>query len=123
MSDRKIESSTPYVDRLTKLIPAEFVAAYLAIYNLILTQSEMSDGTKADVLAIVATILFCSLPFYLWLVLRVNSFPQIVASMISLIVWVLSLGVILSGSSWYLPIYSTIAIILWTTLSPLLVRS
>jgi hypothetical protein len=38
-SDRQIEASTPYVDKISKMIPAEFVGAYTAIHNIIESNS------------------------------------------------------------------------------------
>lgn len=122
MSDRQIEQSTPYVDRLTKLIPAEFVAAYLAIHTLVTNQPNMPEDTQFYALLITGLILLVAQPVFLVKSLGVTSLSQNVVSAASLVIWIVSLGGVLDNYDWYLPAYSAISIILWTLLSPLLVR-
>ena len=119
MSDRQITDTTKYVDSLVKLIPSEFVATYLAIHTA--TSSIEDEGRQFSVLVFSAIFLLIVLPVYFYKTLKVINVPQIAASWFSLLIWIISLGGILEVYSWYLPIYSTIAIILWTLISPSLV--
>ncbi len=122
MSDRAITKSASYSDKLVRLVPAEFVAAYLAIHNLLRTNQQLSDQEIFNILVVSSLIMLAIQPFYLYLAVSVTSKWQIVISEISLVIWIISMGGILETYSWYLPLYSSVAIILWTLSSPLLVR-
>ena len=120
MPPRQPQTSSSYADRLKQLIPAEFIAAYLAIFNLI-TSNIREDALICKILVFCAIILLIILPLYLYFVKGVNSVKEISGSCISLVIWVISIGKILEGTSWYQPVYASVAIILWTLVSPLLV--
>lgn len=120
MSDRQITTSTSYSDSLIKLIPSEFIAAYLAIHNTVIS-TELPEEKIHYVLLVCSAILLLCQPFYLNKTLKVSNISQIVVSCICFVVWAISLGGILDFYEWYVPVYSTLAIILWTMVSPLLV--
>jgi hypothetical protein len=120
MSDRQITDTTSYSDSLIKLIPSEFIAAYLAIHNTVIS-TELPEEKIHYILLVCGAILLLFQPFYLSKALNVKNISQIIMSSICFIVWVISLGGVLDFYEWYVPVYSTLAIILWTTISPLLV--
>ena len=120
MSERAITEASSYTDRILKLVPAEFVAAYLAIHNAI-ASTEMDEGRQFEVSLASSLLLLAILPFYSDRILGIRSKRQNVAAAISFMIWVISLGGVLESFAWYLPVYSTIAIIIWTLAAPLLV--
>lgn len=120
MSDRQITDTTKYVDSLVKVIPSEFIAAYLAIHTAVISGIE-NEARQFGVLSFVAVLLLLVLPFYFFKTLNITNISQIIVSCASFLIWVVSLGGILEKYSWYLPVYSTVAIILWTLISPSLV--
>lgn len=120
-----VDSNNPtpiakYSDRLLKLIPAEFLAAFLAINSATL-QSSGSDAFKTSVLQWSALILLFVIPLYMRIALGITSKKRIAASMVSFIIWVTSFQYVLTAYVFYDPLYSTIAIIIWTLASPILV--
>lgn len=124
-SDRQIEASTPYVDKISKMIPAEFVGAYTAIHNIIESNSGLgaSDpGYYSNIHVIVGIILLLIMPFYMFKILNVKNIAQTTGTMIAFIIWAISIGGIFYETSWYYPYYSTIAIIIWTLISPMVVQ-
>jgi hypothetical protein len=116
--DRQVSRSNEYVDKLTKLIPSDIVAAYLAIRNA--AMSSDNQQIAFNVMVISAAILTVLAYFYLGRV-GVRSPPQRIVTCLSFVVWALSLGGILETYTWYSTLYSTVAIIIWTLMAPVLV--
>lgn len=115
---RNISKTNTYADKLFKLIPAEWVSAYIAIKGIL--DSEPTATHAIYYLTVVA--LFILLPFYLRYVAGVKTSSQIVVTMFSFVVWVISLGGDYVGSiSWYQPCYGSILLILWTLAIPILI--
>jgi cation transport ATPase len=121
MHSRSITENSSYLDKLVNLIPTEFVAAYLAIHNTVLTAIPEED-TQTLTLLISGSILAITIPFYFVYSIQIRNKRQIVVSSLSFLIWVVSLGGILESFNWYYPVYSTIAIILWTLISPQMVQ-
>lgn len=121
MTNREIDSGSTYADRLIKVIPGEFVAAFLAI-NSAIRSSSLPEEQWHGTLLVSGLILLILLPVYSRLVLHIGSKKQIVASMISFVIWITSMQDVLTATGWYHHIYSTIAIIVWTLASPILVK-
>jgi len=121
MSERQITKASSYTDRILKLVPAEFIAAYLAIHNAA-ASTELDEGRKFYIYLVSSLILFVILPVYSWLVLQITSVRQTIASCVSFVIWVVSMGGLLETYAWYLPLYATIAIIIWTVAAPLAVK-
>jgi hypothetical protein len=106
-----VSRTRTYMDKLVRLIPAEWVSAYLTIKGIL-------DSTTSDVRMVywlVIVILLILLPFYLWRVLAIKSKTQIAVTTTSFVVWVFSLGGDHVGAfSWYEPYQGSITLILWT---------
>ena len=107
-----------YKSRLLKYIPAEIVAAFVTIEGII------KSVTQAPVFVYwtVFFVLLVLTPFYVW---RVSSEPdkppataQIVVAAIAFFVWVFALGGPFSSLGWYMPLYGSILLVLYTVAIP-----
>ncbi|MBN1508347.1 MAG: hypothetical protein JW955_15975 [Sedimentisphaerales bacterium] len=115
---RNISSANTYTDKLIKLIPAEWVSAYIAIKGIL---DSAQDVTHAMYWA-TFLILLVGLPFYLRRVLDIKAKKQIAVTTVSFIVWVFSLGGEHVGAiEWYAPYQGSILLILWTLAVPIFV--
>jgi hypothetical protein len=114
---RAISPTSTYMDKLVKLIPAEWVSAYVAIKGIL-------DSTPSDVRIMywaIIVVLLILLPLYLRRVLRVASKMQIFVTTASFVIWVFSLGGDHVGAlSWYEPYQGSVVLILWTLAVPIL---
>jgi hypothetical protein len=107
-----------YLTRLMKYIPGEIVAGFLLINTLI--------DSAADVATVVPWIVFfvflVGTPLYTW---RVTNEPgkslaktDIVVATIAFAIWVFALGGPFSELGWYLPVYGSILLIIYTLAIP-----
>ena len=109
---REIVSTHSYADKLIRLIPTEIVAAYLAIQNLAIGWPDQRDV----ILIVAAAVLVLVIPCYLRRLHSVKSNQQIAITMISFLVWVFSVSI--PYIKWIAPLWSTVVIILWTVIVP-----
>jgi len=114
---QEITPQSTYSDRLTRIIPAELIAAFIAIDGI------TSVDPEARPLALwVSTIaLTLAVPFYLWFVHQVRNAIQLIISAFSFVVWVFSIGgpFLTDVTLWYRPVWGSVALILWTTVVPI----
>ena len=110
---RAITSENDYRTKLLKLIPAEIVAAYLSIDNII-----PEGAGRAWLLTGSSLVLFIILPFYLHLVFKVTNRWQRVVTMGSFLVWVYSLGGPFNEWDYYNRPLAAVILILWTLMLP-----
>jgi hypothetical protein len=82
----------PYVNKLLKLIPADIIAVYLTVFNLIQAYQRSDGGSNDTFQWIVFGIILVITPFYLRLIAKVESMLQIVFCVISFCIWVFSIG-------------------------------
>ncbi len=111
---RAITKENDYRTKLLKLIPAEIVAAYLSIDNII-----PEGGNRAWLLTGASLVLLMVLPFYLRVILKVVSFGQIAATMVTFIIWVYSLGGPFNEWDYFNKPLAAVILILWTAILPL----
>jgi hypothetical protein len=109
----------PWYSTIIKLIPAEIISVYFAVFNLIKVNKQRPDNN--DILQLIVFGLFLIItPFYLNRIARIESAKQITFCSIAFMLWVLSLGgpvegVSISGystqflGSILLPIYTLLA--------------
>ena len=103
-----------YLDRLVQLIPAEIVAAYLAVQGLVATR----DAVRDQILEVSFVCLLLVLPFYLWRLHGVRSRLNILLTMGSFVVWTFVVSIPVY-TRWSLdPVWGSVALILWTTVIP-----
>jgi hypothetical protein len=86
----------PYVSKIIKLIPADIISVYLAVFNIVKSNSQNADGNSTLQWIVFGLILVIT-PFYLKKVAQINTSKQIMFCTISFIVWVFSLGGPLDG--------------------------
>ncbi len=112
---RTIEQTNTYTEKLVKLIPTEWVSAYVAIKGIL---DSVRGPHLAYYMAILALLVL--LPLYLRRVLHVQAVNQIAMTMGSFVVWVFSLGGDHVGTIWwYEPYQGSIGLILWTLVIPI----
>jgi hypothetical protein len=79
----------PFLERLVKLVPADVISVYLAVFTVINNQAKGNiDALQWIVFAVVAVVL----PFYLQKLGKVKSTKQIIICEISFLIWVFSMG-------------------------------
>jgi hypothetical protein len=108
-----------YITKLLKYIPAEIVAAFLFIDGLIKSLSQPS----AVVFWIVFIVLLILTPLYMWRVTTEPDKPAAVAQIIiatfGFFVWVFAIGGPFSTLGWYLPVYGSILLVVYTLVIPI----
>jgi len=115
---REIKTNEEFKSRLLQLIPSEIVAAYMVLQGMI-----PQDEGKWGIL-IVSVVLLILTPFYLKIMEKIKGNLQIIASTLSFVVWVYSLG---GGPFAYWGLYeswiASIVLVLWTLIIPLFVKT
>ena len=120
--DRTSSSNESYVDRLVRLIPAEVVAAYVAVQGLVAGFDTQVAANRA--LEVTACGLLVVLPLFAWRVQGVRSVLQIILAMGSFVVWAAAVsagiytGDLSTGSLKQDRVWTSIVLVLWTTLVP-----
>lgn len=124
---RTVNRADNYMSRVLKYIPSEIVMAYISIDGVLRTcynpglWAERQMLTK--VLWIVAAILTVLTPLWLWRVMGVRRFSQLLVSTISVPVWLFALGGPFSMLDWYRPALGAVALPLYTLILPIISRS
>lgn len=113
-----------YVSRIIKLIPAEIVSIYIAVFNLI--KSSKANPSGSEILQwIVFVLMLVITPFYLKKAAKIRATKQIVFCTLSFVFWVFSLGGPLDGKTIggftpqflgaiFLPIYTLLIPLVYT---------
>lgn len=105
-----------YISKIIKLIPAEIVSVYLAVFNIADSNRQQPDGNNGLQWTVFLLILFIT-PFYLKKIAGITGTKQIIFCTLSFVVWVFSMGgpmkdVLIWGNSMqflgavFLPIYT-----------------
>lgn len=106
-----------YISKIIKLVPAEIISVYLAVFNLI--ESTGNEAGNRNLQWIVFLLIAAITPFYLKKIGRITGTWQILFCTFSFMVWVLSMGgplkdVLIGGytiqflGAVFLPIYTLI---------------
>lgn len=117
---RQVSLNTSYTDRLVKLLPIEFVTAYVAI-----TQASQSSDILQPILLCTTTFFIILIPIYLIFIQHINSIFQIIITTLSFVVWSYSLGDAFRFGPWittnlYDETIASVLLILWTSIVPIL---
>jgi hypothetical protein len=111
---RAIEQENSFLQVLLKLIPSEVIAVFIFI-----------QGVMPRVLLphlVVALLLVCITPVYLYWAGGVRSRTQLAISTLSLVVWVYAMGVgplRFVRPPYYEPWHGAVALALWTLIPPM----
>ena len=111
---RSIEEQNTFLQVLLKLIPSEVIAVFIFI------QGVMPHSLAPHL--VIALLLVCMTPVYLYWAGGVRSRPQLVISTLSLVVWVYAMGVgpfRFVRPPWYEPWHGSVALALWTLIPPM----
>ena len=111
--NRQTSGSDPYLERLAKLLPAELVAAYIAISGLVTAANEPNLW-----LGISLVVIGLLVPLYLYFFAKVKGVWQLLISEVSFWIWA---GNISPEFSWFQtiePIGWSILVILWCLVIP-----
>jgi hypothetical protein len=107
-----------YFDRVVKYVPADIVAAWIAIVAAVKGAAETVPRNAVLWIAFLALIPFASL--WTW---RQTSQPglrpavtQVLVSTGAFVVWVFALGGPFESLSWYQPLYGSLLLIFYTLL-------
>lgn len=111
---RGITTGNDYQTKLVKLIPAEFVAAYLTIDNIV-----PAGPLREWLLSFAVVVLLLALPSYLRRISKVQGVAQILVTCGSFLVWIYSLGGPFNEWDLFIKPLAGVILILWTTLLPL----
>lgn len=96
-----------FLDRLIKYIPADVIAAYLTIDNIL--KGGLKDPERLSIyLWAVFVILLIVTPLYLWRVAGVTKWEQIGLSAVAFAVWVFALGGPFTQLDFYDPILAAV---------------
>ncbi|MDE2718176.1 MAG: hypothetical protein OXI33_14355 [Chloroflexota bacterium] len=101
-----------HLERVAQLIPAEVVAAHLAIQGLVYNQITIRDLA----IELSAGVLLVLLPFYLR-ARGVTATKQIVLTMGSFVAWVLAVSLPVHQRSGLDPLWGSIVLILWSVVA------
>ena len=117
---KELTDNHSYSDKLTQLIPAEIIGAYVAIQQAVVDGGGFEH--KDWVLPVSGAILLLILPLYLYKIHLIRSAVQVMLSMISFVVWFVCLGgmyidVIANVID---PILRSVILVLWTAIVPVL---
>jgi peptidoglycan/LPS O-acetylase OafA/YrhL len=89
--DQLIPKADPYFSTIIKLIPADIISVYFALFNIIKNNKQNPDNN--DILQLIVFGIFLILtPFYLKKIAKVIPARQIIYCTVAFILWVLSLG-------------------------------
>ena|SRR5215218_8351805 len=114
---RQILETNNYGERLLKLVPAEWVSAYIAIKGIL---DSSSNPPSKEVYFVIIGIQFLVLPFYLKYALQIKNAAQVWITSLSFLIWVFSVGGQHFGAlGWYEGYYGSVLIILWTSTIPI----
>jgi hypothetical protein len=80
-----------YVSKIIKLIPAEIVSVYLAVFNIADSNRQQTNGNNGLQWMVFVLILIIT-PFYLKKIAGITGTKQIIFCTISFVVWVFSMG-------------------------------
>jgi hypothetical protein len=80
-----------YVSKIIKLIPAEIISVYLAVFNIVDSSSKQAEGIN-NLQWVVFILILAITPFYLKKIAGITGTKQILFCTITFVVWVFSMG-------------------------------
>jgi len=96
ISALQTQEEDPYVSKIIKLIPADIISVYLAVFNII-KSSDKNPEANQTLQWIVFGLILVITPFYLKKFAKIDTTRQIIFCTLSFVVWVFSLGGPLDG--------------------------
>jgi hypothetical protein len=126
---REVNATQPFANKLVKLVPTEIVGAYVVLAGMLgyayaaapAAQQMPDPELKAILIQVVFFTLLVLTPLYLWRIGRVSNLIQLAVTTISYVIWVYTLGGPFVVWGLYNSIIGSVALVLWTIATPLLV--
>ena len=112
-----------YLDRLSKLVPIEFISVYLAVSQSV--QNELS--LRQPVLLVVVLTFIILIPLYLYKVHKVNNHLQVAMTTAAFVIWTYTLGDAFEPGVWiqsnfHHPTIASVAMLVWTGIVPVFIN-
>ncbi len=109
-----------YQTRIVKYIPAEILAAFIAIESVINSTAQLT----AVIHWVIFFALFALTPLYMWRVTSEKNKPpaktQILVSTLSFFIWAFALGGPFLSLNWYQPVYGAVLLPIFTLVIPII---
>ncbi|MDY6878434.1 MAG: hypothetical protein SWK90_19825 [Chloroflexota bacterium] len=124
---RTINRADDYLSRVLKHIPSEIVMAYISIEGVLRSSYDPNVRSERQILLrllwITAAFLIVLTPLWLWQVMRVRRFSQLIISTLSVVLWLFALGGPFELLDWYQPAFGAVVLPLYTLIVPIISRS
>ena len=123
LADDKAAKEDPYVSKIIKLVPADIICVYLAVFNLIKNTDNPSGNMTLQWIAFILILIIT--PFYLNLVAKINTTKQNIFCTVSFVIWVFSTGGPVEGRLLFgypVQLLATIILMIYTLLIPIVYK-
>jgi len=87
MSAKTIKATDNWLDKITKLIPAEAIALFLATANLVAT-ADLDMQTRSNYTLGLAIVVAILVPILLYKVYAITELPQHIVAIVAFALWV-----------------------------------
>ena len=114
--EKKSLNVDDYKNRLIKYIPAEIVALYLTLYGL--AQSAEATIPFVQINWLIFIIGLVLTPLFIYYIQEHRNYTQIIMQTIAFFVWVFALGGPFSLYDWYIPVYGSMFLVVFTFIIP-----
>ena len=103
-----------YTDRITRILPTEFVAAYLAVTQIVKEELAL----RQPLLLLCLAVFIVMIPLFLVMIKGIKNPLHIAVVVLSFIVWAYALGDAFQPGSWieldlYRPTVGVVLLIVW----------
>ncbi len=117
---RTVSSQDNYLSRVLKHIPSEIVMTYVSIDGVLRTTYQNRPEILNQALWILAGVLCVMTPLWLWRVMHVRRFSQLLLSTLAFPLWLFAMGGPFTTLDWYQPALGGVVLPLYTLLVPLI---
>ncbi len=123
---RQINDTQQFSDKLVKFIPTEIIGAYMVLAGFLGfgpgTNLNTSDHMQGILIQVVFFIFLVLTPVYLWKISNVTNKMQLLIATGSFAVWVYTLGGPFDVWNLYNSDISSVTLVIWSLIPPLLVQ-
>lgn len=117
---RTVTHDDDYFSRLLKYIPSEIIMAYISVEGVLRSAYDGKAVPTEMLLWYVAGVLLVLTPLWMWRVMGVKRFSQLLLSTLSFAVWLFAMGGPFRALDWYEPALGGVALPLYTLLVPII---
>ena len=103
-----------YTDRITRILPTEFVGVYLAVTQVVKEDIDL----RQPLLFVSLVVCLVLIPFFLFRIKKITSLRHHVVVLLSFLVWAYALGDAFQPGAWisydlYRPSIGTVLLVVW----------